>query len=497
MSNAPPQYNKLKSSFTMNKIRLITLGVCLHLSIFAQNAPKKLNVVFLLADDLGWADMGYNGSTFYETPNLDALAKESVRFNRAYAACPVCSPSRAAIMTGKNPVETGITDFIMGNPAPWKANTRLMPAPNKTELALEETTLAETMKAAGYTTYFAGKWHLGDEGFYPENQGFDINIGGSKKGQPLSWFSPYKNPNLKDGETGEYLPERLSEETCHFIETHKNTPFFAYHSFYLVHTPLKAKKDLIAKYQRKRDSLGLKDDMLPMGYDVYDVKKERTVRSTQSHVTYAAMMEALDAAVGKIVQKLKTEGLYDNTLIIFTSDNGGLSTSEGQPTSNFPIRGGKGWMYEGGIRVPLLMRLPHNAQNGSQTDDVAWGGDFYATIAEATGVSVSKNQKLDGQSLMPVLQGKNQKTRTLYWHYPHYGNQGGGPASCVMQGDYKLIHWYDDDRWELYNLKADREEKSNLLQKEATLALKMRKDLEKWLKKRAVKFPTKNAHYKA
>jgi arylsulfatase A-like enzyme len=464
---------------------------------FNPNKQEKPNVLFFLVDDLGWADMGFNGSTFYETPNLNMLAKESVEFTRGYAACSVCSPSRATIMTGKNSVRLGITDWINHGSNEWKQNTRLLPAPNVLQLPHTETTLAEMMQSAGYTTFFSGKWHLGTEGSYPENHGFQINKGGFEAGNPGSYFAPFKNPRLEKKETDNYLPERLSNETCQFLETHKDKPFLAYHSFYLVHTPLQAKKDLIAKYQRKRDSLGLNDATTSMGYDVFHKEKERVVRTVQSNVIYAAMMEALDNAVGKIVQKLKKEGLYDNTIIIFTSDNGGLSTSEGRPTSNLPLRGGKGWAYEGGIRVPYLIRLPNNPNNGTKSDAVAWGADFYPTIAEAIGAKMPKNQALDGQSLIPILKGGNQKSRTIFWHYPHYGNQGGGPATTMMEGDWKLIHWYDDDRWELFNIKNDISEKTDLYNQEKERVAKMRKKLKQWLSQNNVKYPTPNPNFKA
>lgn len=321
---------------------------------------KKLNVLFFLVDDLGWQDLGYAGSKFYETPNIDALAKDSKIFKRAYAACPVCSPTRASIMTGKFPVRTGVTDWI-GAPMlkGWYRNTELLPAAYSDRLALDEVTIAEALKEGSYNTFFAGKWHLGPEGFWPENQGFDINQGGVDKGNPgKGYFAPYTNPRLTDGPTGEYLPERLSDETSAYIKSQKGAdhPFFVFHSFYLVHTPLLAKEALIAKYQRKKDSLQLKDEFEIIGKDVYDKTKDREVRANHSQVVYAAMVEALDQAVGKIVNTLKETGVYEETLIIFTSDNGGLSTSEGSPTSNLPLKAGKGWAYEGGIREPLIIR---------------------------------------------------------------------------------------------------------------------------------------------
>jgi arylsulfatase A-like enzyme len=471
--------------------------LCCAMLPYREVPVLKLNVLFFLVDDLGWMDLGFQGSSFYETPHLDALAKESMIFTRAYAACPVCSPTRASIMTGKNPVRTGITDWINHQkPNTWDRNTRLLPAKYTPQLALEEMTLAEMLQGAGYRTFFAGKWHLGGEGFYPENQGFQVNKGGYHAGNPGNFFAPFKNPKLSDKEDDHYLPERLSDETSQFISEQKGQPFFAFHSFYLVHTPLQGQEHLIKKYQEKRDRLGLKDDMLPIGPDVYHLEKERTVRSVQSHVKYAAMIEALDNAVGKIVNTLKKAGLYEQTIIIFTSDNGGLSTSEGKPTSNFPLRAGKGYMYEGGIRVPLLIRVPGLAAIGQKTDAVAWSADLYPSIAALCGVKKTTTQKLDGVSLMPILKNGNvKKQRTLFWHYPHYGNQGGGPASCIMRGDWKLIYWYDQAQYELFNIARDLGEKVNLASQEKERVLSMKKELDLWLQKNGAKFLQANPNF--
>lgn len=475
---------------------LACLALCCAI-VPSRKAAKKPNVLFFLVDDLGWMDLGFQGSSFYETPHLDALAQKSMIFTSAYAACPVCSPTRAAIMTGKNPVRTGITDWINhSRPNEWDRNTRLLPAKYTPQLALEEVTLAEMLQAAGYRTFFAGKWHLGGEGFYPEKQGFQINKGGFHAGNPGSFFAPFKNPKLDDKENDHYLPERLSDETSQFISEQKDQPFFAFHSFYLVHTPLQAQEHLIKKYQEKRERLGLKDDMQPIGPDIYHMEKERTVRSVQSHVKYAAMVEALDNAVGKIVSTLKKEGLYEQTIIIFTSDNGGLSTSEGKPTSNFPLRGGKGYLYEGGIRVPLLIRAPGVAANGQKTDAVAWSADLYPSIAALCEVKIPAAQKPDGQSLVPILKGGAfKKPRTLFWHYPHYGNQGGGPASCILSGDWKLIYWYDKQQFELFNIKRDLGESTNLVSQEKEKFQSLKKELDHWLQKNGAKFPQLNPNF--
>ncbi|MFT5152997.1 MAG: arylsulfatase A-like enzyme, partial [Planctomycetota bacterium] len=305
-----------------------------------------LNFLFILVDDLGWTDLGCYGSSFYETPNIDGLAAKGMRFEQAYAACPVCSPTRASILTGKYPARTGITDYISPNrgnqPEKWRRKTAHLPASYVDRMALEELTLAEALQEAGYATFFAGKWHLGMEGFWPEDQGFDVNAGGIDRGGPYGgnkYFSPYGNSRLSDGPDGEHLPDRLATETIGFIEAHKEEAFLTYLSFYSVHTPLLARQDLREKYQQKAKKAAPES----WGQD-----GERKVREVQRHAVYAGMIEAMDEAVGKVLDSLDRLGLAERTAVIFMSDNGGLSTSEGHPTSNLPLRAGKGWLYEGG-----------------------------------------------------------------------------------------------------------------------------------------------------
>ena len=308
-------------------------AVCFELRPTAQASSASPNILLIIADDLGYMDIGANNpNTFYETPNLDRLAREGARFTDAYAACPVCSPTRASIMTGQWPQRTGITDYL-GAPSPekWPRNTILRPAAYTDRLALEAPTLAKAMKAAGYATFFAGKWHLGPEGWWPENQGFDLNLGGHDRGGPYGgkqYFSPYGNPRLTDGPEGEHLPDRLATETARFIKQNQDRPFFACLAFYSVHTPLMAREDLRLKYEAKRARLGLEV--------AWGREHTRDVRLVQDHAVYAAMVEAMDLAVGKVLTQLEAVGLAHNTLVIFTSDNGGLSTSEGWPTSNLP-----------------------------------------------------------------------------------------------------------------------------------------------------------------
>jgi arylsulfatase A-like enzyme len=466
---------------------------CLLWSVcFQFCAGAAPNFVFFLADDLGQRDLGCYGSTFYETPHLDRLASEGARFTDAYAACPVCSPTRASIMTGLWPQRTGITDYIGAplKPGDWKRNTKLLPAPYADRLALDAPTLAKAMKGAGYATFFAGKWHLGPDGWWPEQQGFDFNLGGTERGGPYGgnrYFSPYGNPRLTDGPPGEHLPDRLASETAKFIEQHKDGPFLAYLSFYSVHTPLMAREDLQRKYEEKRARLGLAEQ--------WGREHERDVRLVQEHAVYAGMVEAMDGAVGKVLAKLDELGLRDNTLVIFTSDNGGLSTSEGWPTSNLPLRGGKGWMYEGGIREPLIARWPAVVPPGSVVRAAVSSPDFFPTLLEAAGVAASPGQLLDGVSLMPVLQGGELPERAIFWHYPHYGNQGGAPAAAIRRGDWKLIEWFEDDRVELFHLAADLGEHLNVASREPERVSQLRDELHAWQQQVGARHPAPNPDY--
>ncbi len=456
------------------------------------------NFVFILVDDLGWTDLSCYGSSFYETPHIDRLALTGVRFTSAYAACPVCSPTRASILTGKFPARLHTTDYF-GAPQPesvqrhWTRNKPLLPARYVDHLPLEEVTLAEALNAAGYATFFAGKWHLGGEGYYPEDQGFDINRGGWESGGPYGgnkYFSPYGNPRLQDGPEGEHLPDRLATEACLFMEQVQDRPFLAYLSFYSVHTPLMARKDLEEKYRAKAEA---REDSGPK----WGVEGDRKVRLVQDHAVYAGMVEAVDQAVGKVLQKLEELELDQNTVVFFMSDNGGLSTSEGHPTSNLPLRAGKGWLYEGGIREPMIIRWPHAATAGLIRDEVVISTDFYPTMLEMAGIPPLPGQHGDGISLAPLLMaGQSLPQRALYWHYPHYGNQGGSPGSAVRQGDFKLIQFYEDGRVELYNIKDDIGETRDLSQQLPEKARAMQSLLNGWLGEVGAGMPSPNPAFK-
>ena len=457
----------------------------------AADSPERdrpMNVVVFLVDDMGWADWTGGGSTYYETPNLDRLAKSGMTFSDAYAACPVCSPSRAALLTGRYPQRYGITDYINGTgnngpnqPQNWKRDTLLLPAPYDDKLPLEEKTLAEYLKDAGYSTFFAGKWHLGPEGYWPQNQGFDVNIGGWDQGGPYrgkQYFSPYDNPQMENGPDGEHMPDRLSTETSDFIKAHKDEPFLTYLSFYSVHTPLMAPDELVEKYRDKRQEMRLTAE----GEFGDKLENGRKVRVKQRHAVYAGMIESMDKAVGKVLDTLEAEGLADNTIVIFTSDNGGLSTSEGSPTSNEPMRTGKGWMYEGGVRVPMIVRLPGVTEAGSQSDTVVSGIDVVPTVMGALGMKDKLVDEIDGVDIGPALAGEDLDRGPVFWQYPHYGNQGGAPGASVRDGDWKLVYWYEGDRYELYNLADDVSETNDQTLSESAVFDRLKNELDTWLK---------------
>jgi len=457
----------------------------------AATAQQKKNVVLFLVDDLGWADVSTNGSSFYETPNIDKLAKEGMKFTNAYAACPVCSPTRASIMTGKYPAAMQTTDWF-GAVQPQEAkenNTwnkkKLLPAPYREFLPLEETTIAESFKANGYTTFIGGKWHLGETPeYWPEHQGFDVNKGGNSKGHPSSYFYPYKNPRLSDGPPGEYLGDRLAEEAITFIDDNKNKPFFLYFPFYEVHTPLQAKDSLIKKYEEKKRRMGLKDEI--------EIKGELKIRNNQSLPVYAAMVETMDHIVGDILKKIKDAGQEDNTIVVFFSDNGGLSTKEGSPTSNAPLRGGKGWLYEGGIREPLIIKSKGQVKAGTLNSTPVISNDFYPTLLQMCGLPLMPQQHAGGISITPLFKNKKIVRDALYWHYPHYGNQGGFPGSAMRMDNWKLVQNFESGAIELFDLSKDISEKNNVADKEKAVVTKMMVMLNNWRKENNAIMPSLN-----
>ncbi|MPZ20202.1 MAG: sulfatase-like hydrolase/transferase [Luteitalea sp.] len=447
---------------------------------------ERPNIVFFLVDDLGYMDIGANNpQTFYETPHVDRLASEGLRFTTGYAVNPVCSPTRYSLMTGKYPTRVAATNFFTGTREGW-----FKPAPLSDRMPLGEITLAEALRAVGYRTAFLGKWHLGPtEEYWPENQGFEINIGGHSAGAPSKgYFAPWNNPRLEDGPPNEHLTARLAEEAVGLLEELRDDPFLLYLSFYTVHTPLQAPEALVAKYRRKAAALPPVEEFADEE-QVWPVDEPRRVRVAQRHAVYAAMVETMDTAVGRVLAKLDELGLAENTVVVFLSDNGGLSTSEGAPTSNLPLRGGKGWLYEGGIREPWLVTWPGVTKPGSTSDVPVSTVDVYPTLLEIAGATEHGGTVVDGESLVPLLRHRAidgsasagaLANRPLYWHYPHYGNQGGFPGGAVRVGDWKLIERYEDGRAHLYNLADDIGERHDLAPKEPERVEELRDQLHAW-----------------
>jgi arylsulfatase A len=467
---------------TQHWSKLLLVLLCWpHLVMAAQQKISRPNVVFILMDDLGWADVGCYGSTFYKTPNIDRLAGQGMRFTDAYAAAPVCSPTRASILTGKYPARLHLTDWLPG--LPNRPNRMLLHPEFNQELPIQELVLPEVLKKLGYTSAAIGKWHLGGEGFLPQNQSFDVNIGGTSAGSPPSYFYPYTAkaislPGLEKGNDGEYLTDRLTAEAERFIEQHQSKPFFLYLSHYAVHIPLGARAELVKKYEGSARG-----------------------QNAQTNAVYAAMIESMDASVGRILQKLEQLGLTDNTVVVFTSDNGGLSVKEGPKTpatSNAPLRAGKGYLYEGGIREPMIIRWPGIVQPGSVCTVPVSSIDFFPTILELAGTDPKVYPQVDGVSLLSLLKGRSGFSRTnLFWHYPHYSNQGGKPGGAIRSGDFKLIEFYEDGRWELYNLKEDLSEQHNLAESMPKKAAELQAKLDAWRRTTQAQMMLPNPEYRA
>ena len=466
---------------------------------------KKPNILFILIDDMGWKDLVCCGSAFYETPNLDRLAGQGMRFTDAYASCPVCSPTRASILSGKYPANIGITDWIDWGGRLHPARGRLIDVPYLKELPSSEHTVATTLRDNGYATWHVGKWHLGGPGHLPQDHGFDLNIGGCHWGCPShGYFSPWQIPGLDHADVpkGTYLTDYLTDQAIALIRNKGKAPFFLNMCHYAVHTPIQAKAKTIRKYKAKAKRMGL--DKMPSleegEFFPCEHKKDLRVcrRIIQSDPVYAAMIENLDENIGRLLAALDETGNAENTIVIFTSDNGGLATSEGSPTCNAPLAEGKGWMYEGGTRVPLLVRWPGMVQPGSTCSVPVTSPDFHPTLLEAAGLGNIPEQHCDGTSLIPVLKGGNTLARgPIFWHYPHYGNQGGTPGSSLRKGDHKLIEFFEDNRIELYNLREDPGEKHNLAQEKQELAMEMKAMLSDWQKKVEAKIPRPNPDWVA
>jgi arylsulfatase A len=437
-------------------------------------ADRPPNVILILIDDMGWTDLTCYGSKFYETPNIDRLAASGMRLTNGYSACTVCSPTRAAIMTGKYPARLHITDWIAGHNRPY---AKLKIPDWRQFLPHEETTIAEGFKAGGYTTCHIGKWHLGGESYWPTTQGFDINIAGCHAGSPPTYFFPYQNnnltlPGLAEGKPGEYLTDRLADEAIAFISASKDKPFFLYLPFYAVHTPLQAKPEKIAKYRAKA-----------------------RLDNPQRHATYAAMIESLDEGIGRLLAHLDNLKLRDQTIIVFTTDNGGLELNE--VTANDPLRAGKGSAYEGGVRVPLMVSYPPAIRAGSTSDVPAMSIDLFPTLVELCGLAPKPEKPAwDGVSVAPALLEKGPVRRdTLYWHYPHYHPGGATPYSAVRSGDWRLVEFHEDGKVELYNLKEDIGETKDLAASQSERRDALLTMLRQWRAGVGAQMPTPNPDY--
>jgi len=455
-------------------------------SLLIAEKPTEPNVVFFLVDDLGWADVGVNGSSFYETPHIDALANSGMNFTQAYAACPVCSPTRASILTGRHPVRVEITDWIPGMRAKPTMKPKFQHIDDRDDLALEEITIAEVLHDSGYRTFFAGKWHLGSEGYLPTDQGFDINIGGMHKGSPPGgYFGPWKNPYLKAKRKGEYLTERLTEESIEFIRSQdKKSPFFLYLSYYNVHTPIQANPKRLPHYQKKAKQFGKPSSPIQ--------EHDGQSRSRQDNPAYASMVAAVDDSVGAIMSALKEQGIEKDTIVIFFSDNGGLCTKPTPgPTSNLPLRAGKGWLYEGGIREPMIIRAPNVTPPGSTCNTPVVSMDFFPTILELTNQKQRPKLHNDGISLVPLLTQQPLKHAPIYWHYPHYHGSTWKPGAAVRDGDWKLIAFYEQDKYELYHLANDPGEQHDLAKTNPDKTRELKQQLSNWQAKMKAKMPVR------
>ena len=458
----------------------------------ALDAAKQTNFLFFLVDDMGWADIGANGSTYHETPNIDRLARSGMRFTQGYAAGSVCSPTRASIMTGRHPVRVDITDWIPGQ-ANRPANPLLHPE-DRSHLPLEETTIAEALKEHGYQTFFAGKWHLGDKGQWPTDQGFDINIGGHHRGSPPGgYYGPWSNPTLKAKRKDEYLTERLTEESVKFLEERDQAkPFLLYLSYYNIHTPIQAYKKHIDHYQSKAAKAF-------EGKTPTEPEHDGTNRLRQDNPALATMVAAVDDSVGVLLAKLTELKLDENTVVIFFSDNGGLSTLQrGRfgPGCNLPLRAGKGWLYEGGVREPTIIRAPGVTQPGSVSHKPLISMDFFPTMLDLAGLPLKPKLHVDGRSLLSQLKGNDTGNRTLHWHYPHYHGSSWKPGASIRDGDWKLIEFYHYNNFELYNLAKDPGERTNLAKRNPRKAAELRAKLSAWQKQNKAKMPAPNPDYK-
>jgi arylsulfatase A len=485
---------------------LIVIGL-FSISLTSPAAERPPNVVLILVDDLGWSDIGCYGATFHETPNLDALAKSGALFTDAYAASPVCSPTRASILSGKYPSRIGMS-YLAGSRGPYGKTHKLTPPPVAGNIASEDTTLAEALRRAGYKTAHIGKWHLQSHtekgnAHYPENHGFDINIGGQKAGQPGSYHFPYKSKQhpdtdvrgMEDGKDGDYLTDALTTKAIDFIKQNADKPFFLNFWYYTVHTPIQPRKDKLAKYTAKAKKLGL--DKLA---GEADAEHQSFSQRRQTNPAYAAMVESLDENVGRLIAELDRLGLRENTIIIFFSDNGGLSTGPGKgfPACNRPLRAGKAWLYEGGIREPLIINYPLKIKPGQRISEPVVSTDLFPTVLALANQPMLPDQHVDGVNLVPLLEGDSSATGrdAIYFHLPHYHHINTmGPSGAIRAGDFKLIEVFETGKKELYNLREDIGESRDLAAEKPELVAKLSHLLEQWRQDSGSKMATLNPNY--
>ena len=506
---------------SLSRVLVVVLILAMGASTNAQAADRPPNIVFFLVDDLGWSDVGCFGSRFYETPRIDQFAKEGVRFNQAYAACHVCSPTRASLLTGKYPARLHLTDWLPGR-KDFPFQTLKMPEIHQ-HLPSEEKTLAEALKAHGYSTAIFGKWHLGNEPNGPLSQGFDIQVpkwnGCCPKG---GYYAPFKMDGLSYV-AGDYLTDRLTDEALLYIEQNKDRPFFLYLSHFAVHDPIHGRPDLVEKYRKKLAHLkqaqgpafileGNPDDTKALTREKLDaliaqpshaghkVLPQSTIKikQHQDNIQFAAMVEAMDESLGRVLDKLESLGLTENTIVIFYSDNGGMAAANwGNPkrvvkeseldkrysTSNLPLRGAKGWLYEGGIRVPMIVKWPGHGKQGIACEEPVISPDFYPSLLEMAGLPALPDQHVDGVSFVPALKGKAFERKAIYWHFPHYSNHGmQSPGGAIRLGDYKLLEYFQNNTVQLFNLKADPGEQNDLAQAQPEKTRELLAKLHAWRK---------------
>ena len=477
------------TKFTRSPLFALLCLLAVFITGYSWAEPVRPNIVFIMADDLGWSDLACYGSDFHETPNLDRLAQESVVFSDAYAASPVCSPTRASIMAGKHPARLHMT--IWRESAARRGNRKLLQPVALDALPLEHDTLAEILRDAGYHTAHLGKWHLGDAEAYPQAHGFDVNIGGTLWGAPEAFFYPYNTeyrdyfdgwryvPDLEPGKAGDYLTDRLTDLAIETIEERQNEPFFLNLWYHTVHTPIEGKPEVVEKYQRK-------------------IARENPKNHVNPHM--AAMVESLDENVGRVLSRIEDLGLKERTIVVFTSDNGGFIgqcklNPDLQVTSNVPLRSGKGSCYEGGIRIPLMIRGPKTLRN-YQSSEMVYTSDLYPTLLAMAGLSDRIEQPLDGIDVSRLLTNRNASLErdTLFFHYPHY-YRTTTPVSAIREGDWKLLEYFEDRRLELYNLRSDLGETENLAQSRPRLAQRLQEKLDTWRKSVDAQLPEPNPNF--